>query len=260
MFSKNFLEDPVLGRKEKPRKSGLTMVLDKGLGLSSLDDLLRSSADYIDFIKLTFGTALLYPEDLLREKILNIRKAEVDIYTGGTLFEIAVSQNKIEEYLIWLKHLNFTAVEISDGTIELSNKKRKETIELAGDMGFVVLTEVGKKDKKVKLSTEEIIEKVNFDFDSGADGVIIEARESGKNVSIYSDTGEVDLEIFKIIKNSLANKLDRIIWEAPLKKQQVFFIDKLGNNVSLGNISTDDVIALEGLRRGLRGDTFAKTI
>ena len=260
MISKNYFDDPLSGRKEKPRNVGQTMVLDKGLGMNNITDLLSCGGEYIDYVKFTFATALLYPESILRRKVLFIRENEIEVYTGGTFFEIAVFQNKLREYLQWLKSMNFTAVEISDGTIELSKEKRKKAIEMAKDMGFVVLTEVGKKDKKKSLNVDEIIDLINFDLDSGADKVIIEARESGKNISIFKENGDPKLNSFELIKNKFNDKLNKIIWEAPLKKQQLFFINSIGNNVNLGNIATTDVIALEGLRRGLRGDTFAEIL
>ena len=260
MISRNFLEVPLPLNSKEGEGSALTMVLDKGLGLNELEDLLQIAANYIDYIKLTFGTAFLYPEDVLREKVLRIREAEVEVYTGGTLFEIAIEQNKMEKYFRWLEDMNFSAVEISDGTINLDFDQRKKAIEIAKRNGFKVLSEVGKKEKEKTLSVNQMLENVNFDFEAGADKVIIEARASGKNISIYNKQGDPNLQSFFELKKNLFANMENIIWEAPLKKQQLFFINQIGNNVNLGNIATDDVIALAALRRGLRGDTFSQVL
>ncbi|MEJ6950687.1 phosphosulfolactate synthase [Natronospora cellulosivora (SeqCode)] len=254
------LKSPIVGRVEKPRENGLTMVIDKGLGINSLNDFLELNSQYIDFHKLSFGTSLIYPMEVLKKKISIIKDSGVDVYPGGTLFEIAFIQNKLEKYLFRAKELGFTAIEISDGTISFPSKLRAEAIAMAKSLEFIVLTEVGKKDKNDSLSLDEMLEQINFDLSAGSDFVIIEARESGKDVSIYSEDGSADLESLEKIMLAVGESKEKIIWESPLKKQQVLLIERLGANVNLGNIQVEDVFALESLRRGLRGDTFKATL
>ncbi len=250
---------PLVGREDKPRMNGLTMVLDKGLSLTETRELLEVSSDYIDFLKLSFGTSALYPHELLKEKIKLIKSYNVDIYPGGTFLEVAVVQDKVEEYLNRAQELGFTAIEVSDGTINLTANLRSVIIKKARRLGFKVLTEIGKKDKSKDFKTNKMIKKLKSDLADGAFKVIIEARESGKGVSIYDETGQADE--FKLKKILLETpRVSDIIWEAPLKKQQVYFINTLGNNVNLGNINYHEVLALESLRTGLRGDTFKGTL
>ena len=254
------IKDPIKGRKDKPRTNGLTMVLDKGKGINGLKDLLEVSGSYIDFIKFSFGTSFVYSQKLVKQKLDLIKKENIEIYPGGTLFEVAVAQNQINEYLFRAKQLGFTAIEISNGTISYGENFRSEMINKANALGFKVLTEVGKKDKQYSLSLKEMVKQIEKDISNGASQVIIEARESGKDISIYKKDGSVDLKMFKGITNSLTEYGNKLIWEAPLKKQQIFLINKLGPNVNLGNIKSEEVIALECLRRGLRGDTFKNTL
>ncbi|MFW6022727.1 MAG: phosphosulfolactate synthase [Halanaerobiaceae bacterium] len=250
------LENPLKGRVEKPRNKGLTMIIDKGLGLSNIRDLLEVGHLYIDFIKFSFGTSLIYPSDVLREKIKLIKDYNIDVYPGGTLFEIAVTQNKVFEFFARAKQLGFTAIEVSDGTIDLSRSFRKEVIFEAKKMGFRVLSEVGKKDSENPLSLQEMQKQIKDDLLAGVDNIIIEGRESGKAISIYDESGEIDMEMLRGILRVVNNSSDVLIWEAPLKKQQVLLIEELGSNVSLGNIQPGEIFALESLRRGLRGDTL----
>ncbi|MFP4015786.1 MAG: phosphosulfolactate synthase [Halanaerobiales bacterium] len=254
------LQDPLDGRLDKPRTQGLTMIIDKGLGLNELNDLLEVNNQYIDFIKFSFGTALIYPDEILKRKIEIIKKYQIDVYAGGTLFEVAVTQNSLNDYLFKARQAGFTAIEISNGTIYLSQKLRKEAIFKARSLGFKVLTEVGKKDRNSNLSLEEMKNQIKFDFASGTDYIIIEGRESGRAISIYDESGRIDLDKLKGILVAVEGSEDKLIWEAPLKSQQVFLINELGPNVSLGNIQPGDAMALEALRRGLRGDTFKCTL
>ncbi|MFW5981459.1 MAG: phosphosulfolactate synthase, partial [bacterium] len=178
------IKDPIRGRLEKPRQYGLTMVIDKGMGINELKDFLALNSRYIDFHKFSFGTSLIYPSEILMKKIELIKEAGVDVYPGGTLFEIAFIQNRLEKYLFKVRELGFTAIEISDGTISFSSKLRAEAIALAKSLGFIVLTEVGKKEKDDSLSLKEMIDQIDFDLKAGSDFVIIEARESGKGITI----------------------------------------------------------------------------
>lgn len=254
------LGNPLEGRLSKPRSSGLTMLIDKGIGLRETRDLLEVSSEYIDFIKLSFGTSLLYPVEILIEKINLIKSYGVYVYPGGTLFEIAVTQNKLHEYLFSARELGFTALEVSNGTISLYPELREEAIYKARSLGFLVLTEVGKKDEKNSLCIEEKVRQIETDLSSGADYIIIEGRESGKGISIYDDNGNIRFDKFDRITKAVEGAEDILIWEAPLKKQQIFFINKLGPNVNLGNIQIGEIVALEALRRGLRGDTFGLSL
>lgn len=250
------LVDPIQGRLEKPRANGLTMVLDKGLGTRAFKDLVEIGGDYIDFVKFSFGTSLIYPGNVLKEKIALAREWGLDVYPGGTLFEVAISQNRLNEFLFRAKQIGFTAVEISNGTLNLAAKVRTEAIFKAHALGFRVLTEVGKKDRSHALSLEEMKEQILKDLTDGADKIIIEGRESGRGISIYHEDGSIDLPMVEGILAAVEGNEEIIIWEAPLKKQQVVLIKELGPNVNLGNIAVNEVIALETLRRGLRGDTF----
>lgn len=254
------LEDPLKGRTLYPRKRGITMVIDKGLGIHGLQDLLNTAGEYIDFLKFTFGTSLLYPHQILKDKINLAHEMGVDVYPGGTLFEIAIIQNKLTEFLLRARQLGFTAIEISNGTIELSESKRNEAIYKAHSLGFKVLTEVGKKDRDNSLTLDEMKVQVRKDLEAGADKIIIEGRESGKNISIYDAEGSIDMKMVEGIIQGVDGDESIIIWEAPLKKQQLILIKEFGPNVNLGNIYVSEVLALEALRRGLRGDTFGYTL
>ncbi len=250
------INDPLPGRLKKPRSKGLTMVLDKGIGLKNLEDRLKISYKYIDFIKLSFGTSLLYRQEILKKKIKIIKEYNIDVYPGGTLLEIALKQNKINEYLFKSKQLGFTAIEISNGTIDFSQKLRKKIIKKARALGFKVFTEIGKKEKGFSLKTYQIKKQIEKDLSSGSHYIIIEGRESGKNISIYDKKGTANSDIVQEIIKEFKNHKNTIFWETPLKKQQIYFIKELGPDVNLGNISFKEIFALESLRRGLRGDTF----
>lgn len=245
-----------VNREVKPREKGLTMIIDKGLGIKALQDLLLVGGDYIDYIKFSFGTSAIYPYNILREKIRMIRENAIDLYPGGTLFEVAYSESNLINYLNWVKNMGFTAVEISDGTIQLNQDLRRRAIMKSHCLGLKVLTEIGKKDNNKTLTAEEIIIQFKNDISNGAARVIIEGRESGKGGSLYDNSGEIDDDLFAKLLNALKGNKDRLIWEAPLKKQQVRLINRLGSDVSLGNINPGEVVALEALRIGLRGDTF----
>lgn len=250
---------PISDREQKPRKYGLTMIIDKGLGLNAFKDLLEMAAPYIDFIKLGFGTSIFYPVAVLREKIRLAKSYNVNIFPGGTFFEVAVLQGRLNLYLQTARELGYTFIEISDGTIDLSRTLRLTAVRQARGEGFGVITEVGKKDPRDALSEAHIISQIAIDMETGADYVIIEGRESGRGVVIYDGQGDV-------IEDTLANifagirHLERVIWEAPQKQQQQALIMNMGANVNLGNIQPGDILALEALRVGLRGDTLRTTL
>ena len=254
-----FLESPLGGRNCKPRETGLTMVIDKGRGYIETEELLELASDYIDFIKLGFGTSALYSAHLLRRKIELVKSKGVHIFPGGTFLEIAVMQGKLKEYLHLTKELGYTAVEVSDGTINMSAAVREEAIKRAADMGLMVLSEVGKKDERDHVELMGLGELIATDLNNGAYKVIVEGRESGKGVVIYDNKGEIKQDEFDILKASIEDYND-ILWEAPMKQQQHELIMTFGPNVNLGNIQPSEVLAVEALRRGLRGDTLRNCI
>lgn len=246
---------PLPGHSGKPRQNGCTMLLDKRLGLSETRDLLELACDYIDVIKLTFGTSALYPESVLREKIKLIRFYGVDVFPGGTLFEIAIWQNKLEPYLQRAAELGFTGIEISDGTITLSTQERRRAIQSAKAQGFKVVTEVGKKNG-TPIPVLRMQQIIADDLEHGADKVIVEGRESGKGVGIFDQEGKIKEAEVEALVHGLPSLEPFLMWEAPLKSQQVSLIKRFGPNVNLGNIAPEESLAVEALRCGLRGDTL----
>lgn len=255
MKSFNFL---LKEREEKPRQKGITMVLDKGLGLETAESLMNISGDYVDYLKFGWGTSIVHEQDIIKDKVAMYKSHNITPYTGGTLFELAYMNDKLEEFFQEAHDLGFEAIEVSDGSTIISHDKKLECIESAKKDGFEVLSEVGKKDPGLdkELSLDERIDYMQNELEAGSSLIIVEAREGGKNIGIYDNAGNAkEDEIDYILDNFDGNK---ILWEAPNKDQQVFFILKLGNDVNLGNVSTDDITSLETLRRGLRGDTVGK--
>ena len=248
---------PVAGRSPKPRTSGLTMVIDKNVGPRQLDDLLEIASDYIDVIKLTFGTSAFYDKTLLRKKNQKITERGIEVMPGGTFLEVAVWQGVIDEYLDRAKKLGFSAIEVSDGTIDIGLRTRAEVIKRSIDRGFKVITEVGKKDPHDVLPISLTHRLIRKDVENGAFKVIIEAREAGKGVGIFDQEGRTRVDE---MENIIAGVPDPsvLIWEAPLKNQQQDLILRFGPNVNLGNIPPEEILALEALRQGVRGDTLKK--
>jgi len=235
------------------------MVLDKGLGLNAVEDLMATAAEYIDVLKLTFGTSALFDEKLLREKIELVNTAGVDICPGGTFLEVFVAQDNYHTYLKRAKELGFTAIEVSDGTIKMSDQTRQDIIKKALDAGFKVISEVGKKDPAEAIPVAKIHDLIKSDLELGVFKVIVEAREAGRGVGIYDSSGTVkESEVDAIISG--VDDPNDLIWEAPMKSQQLYLILRFGPNVNLGNVPSDDVLALEALRCGLRGDTLKKAL
>jgi len=248
-------EMPVPGRSVKPRKEGLTMVIDKGLGLNGTEDLIAAAGECIDFIKLTFGTSAFMDLDYLAEKVEMVKDGDIWICPGGTFLEVSVWQGTYLKYLKRCKELGFNAIEFSDGTIEIDTQVRADCIKRAVDMGFLVVSEVGKKDPDEKIATSKMHEEIAADLANGVFKVIVEAREAGKGVGIYDKDGKPKLdEVEAIIKG--VEDISKLEWEAPIKNQQQFLIQRFGVNVSLGNVPPEDILALEALRNGLRGDTL----
>ena len=248
-------EMPVPGRSRKPRESGFTMVIDKCLGVRQTEDLMELAADWIDDIKLTFGTSAFYSADILQKKNEIIRAAGVDVMPGGTFLEVAIWQGRVPEYLERAKELGFTMIEVSDGTIEISSDARKDIIKRALDAGFKVISEVGKKDPNEKIATEIMHEEIACDLGLGVFKVIVEAREAGKGVGIYDKDGKVKEDEIDAIISGVKDP-NCLVWEAPIKNQQQHLIMRFGCNVNLGNIPPEEILALEALRQGLRGDTL----
>jgi len=237
-------------REIKPRNIGITMVMDKGISLRQAQDFIDTSSDFVDFVKLGFGTSLISKN--VKEKIKLYQKANLKVYVGGTLFEAFVIRNKFEDYIKYISDLGIDSAEVSDGSIEIDHEKKCEYIfKLSKE--FMVLSEVGSKEEGVIIHPSRWIKMMENELKAGAFKVIAEARESG-NVGIYHKNGTAHTMLINRIVNKI--KIENIIWETPQKSQQVYFLKLFGSNVNVGNISIDDVIPLETLRLGLRGDTF----
>jgi phosphosulfolactate synthase len=237
-------------RPAKPRKSGLTMVMDKGLSLQETENFCDVASEYTDLLKLGFGTGLLTPH--LKEKIRIYKDAGLNPYFGGTLFEAFIARNMFDEYRKFITDNDMEIVEISDGVLPIDHEKKCQYIQtLSKD--FTILSEVGTKLKGKEISNEEWVSWMQTELQAGAWKVIAEARESG-NIGIYNEDGSANSTLVLDIRKQV--NADDILWEAPLKSQQVWFIKLLGSNVNLGNIASNEVIPLETLRRGLRGDTL----
>jgi phosphosulfolactate synthase len=246
----NFDLDHIPQRTERPRANGVTMVMDKGLSIRQAEDLLAAGSDHIDFIKLGFGTSVVTKN--LKEKIKLYKDAGMKVYLGGTLLEAFIIRNKFEGYLKSISDLGLNCAEVSDGSITLDHDKKCDYIHrLAKD--FTVLSEVGSKEEGVIIHPARWISMMQSELEAGAFKVIAEARESG-TVGIFHKNGSAHTILINRIVNKV--KIENIIWETPQKSQQVYFIKLFGANVNLGNIGPDDVISLETLRLGLRGDTF----
>jgi len=237
-------------RPAKPRKSGLTMVMDKGLSIREAEDFMSVGSEYTDFVKLGFGTSLITPG--FEQKIKIYKNAGCIPYFGGTLFEAFVIRNMFKEYIGFLDKHEVELVEISDGSYDIEHKKKLEYISILAKRGTVI-SEVGSKKKDVVYSPDEWVIMMKSELDAGSVKVIAEARESG-TIGIYNDDGSVNMPLIKAISDHV--KLENVIWEAPLKSQQAWFIKNFGANVNLGNIAPNEIIPLESLRLGLRGDTF----
>jgi phosphosulfolactate synthase len=246
----NYVLKHIPVRTEKPRTTGFTMVMDKGLSLREVSDLIETSGEYIDIIKLGWGTSYVTPK--FNEKLQLYKDAGLPVYLGGTLFEAFVVRDQFDDYRRVLEKYELTFAEVSDGSITLDHSKKCEYIStLAKDV--TVLSEVGSKDAAKIIPPYKWIDQMRKELDAGAWKVIGEAREGG-TVGLFRDSGEVRQGLVEEILTQIPE--DRIIWEAPQKEQQVWFIKLIGSNVNLGNIAPNEVIPLETIRLGLRGDTF----
>ncbi|HEX5026639.1 MAG TPA: phosphosulfolactate synthase [Agriterribacter sp.] len=246
----NFNLSQIPERKSKPRRSGLTMVMDKGLSIEEAKNFLSVSHPYVDIVKLGFGTSFVTPQ--LRKKIEVYQSYDLPVYFGGTLFEAFLIRNQFQDYIDTLKAYNITYMEVSDGSITIPHAEKCGYIERLTKYG-VVFSEVGSKDAEHIIPPYKWIELMKSELNAGSSYVIAEAREAG-NVGIYRGTGEVREGLVQEILTQIPE--EKIIWEAPQKVQQLYFIELLGCNVNLGNIAPAEMIALESMRIGLRGDTF----
>lgn len=250
MINPDFNLKNIPERPAKPRNSGLTMVMDKGLSCRQAEDFLEVAADKTDIIKLGFGTSTVTPS--LNRKLEIYQEAKIPVYFGGTLFEAYVIRNQFDDYKKLLDKYKITHAEVSDGSMEISEDQKCEYINsLAKD--FTVLSEVGSKDAEKIIPPYKWIAMMKAEIAAGAWKVIAEARESG-TVGIFRNSGEIRSGLIEEILQHIP--LDTILWEAPQKVQQVWFLTLYGHNVNLGNIAPHEIIPLETLRLGLRGDTF----
>jgi phosphosulfolactate synthase len=247
----NFQLTQMPDRLGKPRKNGLTMVMDKGLSIPEVHQFLSVAEPHVDIIKLGFGTSYVTPN--LRQKIEVYRSYNLPIYFGGTLFEAFLVRNQFEDYVALCKDYGINYMEVSDGSITIPHPEKCGYIEKLTRHGLV-LSEVGSKDAEHIIPPYKWIELMRAELAAGATYVIAEAREAG-NVGIYRGSGEVREGLVQEILTQIPE--EKIIWEAPQKAQQLYFIELLGCNVNLGNIAPSEVIPLEAMRIGLRGDTFS---
>lgn len=246
----NFQLNNLPKRSPKPRQIGLTMVMDKGISLRQAQDFIETSAEYVDYVKLGFGTSLISKN--VKEKVKLYRNAGIKVYVGGTLFEAFVIRNQFEDYLKYISILGLDCAEVSDGSIDLDHDKKCQFISRLSKE-VTVLSEVGSKEEGVIIHPARWISMMQSELQAGSSQVIAEARESG-TVGIFHKNGSAHSLLINRIVNKV--KLENIIWETPQKSQQVYFLKLFGSNVNVGNIAIDDVIPLETLRLGLRGDTF----
>ncbi len=237
-------------RTVKPREHGLNMVMDKGLSVRQAEDLVDVAGHLIDMVKLGFGTS--YATARLQEKVDLYKAADLKVYLGGTLFEAFVARGQFDDYRRLLDKLGVDAAEVSDGSINMEHDEKCRYINLLA-RDRTVVSEVGSKESGILISPAKWVRMMNTELGAGSWKVIAEARESG-TVGIYRPNGHAHTTLVNRIIAKVPAK--DIIWEAPIKSQQIWFIKQLGANVNLGNISPDEVIALEALRMGLRGDTF----
>ncbi|GAB3780893.1 phosphosulfolactate synthase [Spirosoma horti] len=246
----NYTLTQIPDRTEKPRQSGLTMVMDKGLSLREVEDFLSVSADHTDIVKLGWATSFVTPR--LNEKLAIYREAGIPVYFGGTLFEAFVVRNQFDDYRRLLDKFGMDYAEVSDGSIDMTQDDKCEYIrQLATQV--IVLSEVGSKDEAKIIPPYKWIQLMKAELEAGAWKVIGEAREGG-TVGLFRSSGEVRQGLVEEILTQVP--FEKILWEAPQKEQQVWFVKLLGANVNLGNIAPHEVIPLETIRLGLRGDTF----
>lgn len=248
----NFKLEQMPERTQRPRSYGITMVTDKGLSLQDTKNFLSVSASHVDMVKLAFGTAYVTPN--LGEKIKVYQEYNIPVYFGGLLLEAFIIRNQFDDYLQLIKDYSITHTEVSDGSLSIPHAEKCGYIEKLAKLG-TVLSEIGSKDKDREHITPPYkwIELMKAELEAGSTYIIAEARETG-NVGLYRDSGEVREGLVQEILTQVP--VEKIIWETPRKDQQLYFLELVGCNVNLGNISSKEVIALEAMRVGLRGDSF----
>lgn len=247
----NFNLSQIPERTAQPRTDGVTMVMDKGLSIPEVKNFMEISGPHVDIVKLGFGTSFVTPN--LKEKIKVYQSYNIPIYFGGTLFEAFLIRNQFDDYINVCKEYGITYMEVSDGSITIPHAEKCGYIEKLTKHG-TVLSEVGSKDAAHIIPPYKWIELMRAELNAGSSYVIAEAREAG-NVGIYRGSGEVREGLVQEILTQIPG--EKILWEAPQKAQQLYFIELLGCNVNLGNIAPTEVIPLEAMRIGLRGDTFS---
>ena len=246
----NYILKNIPERTEKPRINGLTMVMDKGLSVREAEDFLEVAGPHTDIIKLGWSTSYVTPN--LERKLKVYRDAGISVYFGGTLFEAFVIRNQFDDYRRVLDKYGMELAEVSDGSIDIPHEEKCDYIRKLREQ-VTVISEVGSKDAAKILAPYKWINLMKAEIEAGAWKVIAEAREAG-NVGIFRDSGEVRQGLIDEILTQIP--AETIIWEAPQKAQQVWFIKLIGSNINLGNIAPADVIPVETLRLGLRSDTF----
>ena len=246
----NFSLTQIPERTKQPRQYGLTMVMDKGLSLRDAESFISVGAPHTDIVKLGFGTSFVTPN--LRAKIELYQQHNIPVYFGGTLFEAFVIRNQFDDYIAMCKDYKIDVIEVSDGSIEIPHTEKCGYIEKIAKFAKV-FSEVGSKDAAHIIPPYKWIELMSAELSAGASYVIAEAREAG-NVGIYRGSGEVREGLVQEILTKIP--AEKILWEAPQKAQQLYFLELIGCNVNLGNIAPSEIIPLEAMRIGLRGDTF----
>ncbi|MPR33214.1 phosphosulfolactate synthase [Salmonirosea aquatica] len=247
----NYNLSQIPDRTAKPRENGITMVMDKGLSVREVEDMLSAAHPHIDLVKLGWATSFVSPN--LDDKLAAYRSANIPVYFGGTLFEAFVVRNQFDDYRKLIDKYKLQYAEVSDGSIEMKQDQKCEYIRTLAQQ-VTVLSEVGSKDEEKIIPPYKWIQLMRAELEAGAWKVIGEAREAG-NVGLFRSSGEVRQGLVEEILTQIPN--EKILWEAPQKSQQVWFVKLLGANVNLGNIASNDLIPLETIRLGLRGDTFS---
>jgi phosphosulfolactate synthase len=245
----SFLRTPA--RSVKPRSSGITHVLDKGCSVETVCGLLNTAGAFFDVWKFGWGTAYLDPH--VRTKVALLSQHGVKACTGGTLLEIAWSQQRTGEFLEFAGQLGFPCVEVSNGATPMPAAAKRALIVRARELGFEVISEIGSKDPGQPVSAERWLEGIADDVDAGASWVVAEGRESG-TVGLYDTDGGVRGELVEALESSPAAA--RLIYEAPQRSQQAWLLRRIGPAVNLGNIALDEIMSVESLRMGLRTDTI----
>lgn len=244
----------VAARSPKPREQGLTSVLDRGLSVSAVEGLAEVAGEYVDLVKLGWGTG--YVTSVLERKLERYRANGVPVVMGGTVTEIAIAQGRLDAYRSWLERRGLRHVEVSSGTIEIARDRRLEVIaDLAAD--FTVLAEVGEKDPHALVAPYRWVSEIEENLEAGAWRVITESRETG-TAGVFRPSGELREGLIEEISARIEPQ--RLLFEAPHKDHQVWFIERFGPDVNLGNIAPDDVLALETLRLGLRAETTSSLL